>query len=242
MSDLAGSNCRVTVERVLRNDIAAGRYPAESRLPAEQALCQRYSASRFAVRAALRRLGEDKVVRPVLEQGLWAVVRQPDTPSSDVWTIDGVATLASGYQLDIDSVDLITIDAELEDWTGLRAGQQWLSVRAFCTTEAEKSSVSRMESYVNRSFAAIGPLLKRRTGSICSLIEDLYAVNIVEVREDITAILIPPDLRDRPTALSSGTPALKMHRTYLTSDGEIAQVTIDTHPASQFRHSMTIRR
>ena len=28
----------------------------------------------------------------------------------------------------------------------------------------------------------------------------------------------------------------------MTSDGEIAQVTINTHPASRFRHSMTLRR
>ena len=39
-----------------------------------------------------------------------------------------------------------------------------------------------------------------------------------------------------------GTPALEVRRTYVTSDGEIAQVTINTHPGSRFRHSMTLRR
>jgi GntR family transcriptional regulator len=33
-----------------------------------------------------------------------------------------------------------------------------------------------------------------------------------------------------------------VHRTYTTSDGEVAQVTINTHPAARFRHSMTMRR
>jgi GntR family transcriptional regulator len=33
-----------------------------------------------------------------------------------------------------------------------------------------------------------------------------------------------------------------VHRTYRTSDGELAQLTINTHPASRFRHTMTMRR
>jgi hypothetical protein len=33
-----------------------------------------------------------------------------------------------------------------------------------------------------------------------------------------------------------------MLRTYKTSDGEVAQVTLNTHPSSRYRHSMTMRR
>jgi hypothetical protein len=33
-----------------------------------------------------------------------------------------------------------------------------------------------------------------------------------------------------------------MQRTYTTSDGEVAQVTINTHPSSSFRYAMTMRR
>ena len=39
-----------------------------------------------------------------------------------------------------------------------------------------------------------------------------------------------------------GTAALEVRRTYVTSDGEIAQVTINTHPGNRYRHSMTLRR
>ena len=39
-----------------------------------------------------------------------------------------------------------------------------------------------------------------------------------------------------------GTAALEMQRTYKTSDGEVAQVTVNTHPSSRYRHSMTMRR
>jgi GntR family transcriptional regulator len=42
--------------------------------------------------------------------------------------------------------------------------------------------------------------------------------------------------------VDAGTAALEMQRTYKTSDGEVAQVTINTHPSSRYRHSMTMRR
>jgi len=51
------------------------------------------------------------------------------------------------------------------------------------------------------------------------------------------AVLIPAEL-----AVRAGTSALEVHRRYTTSDGDVAQVTINTHPAARFRHSMTLRR
>ena len=99
----------------------------------------------------------------------------------------------------------------------------------------------RTEYYINRAFAAVGRLLQRHTGPIFPLIEDLFGVSIVEVHQEIAAVLISPELADG-LEVEPGTPALQVQRTYKTSDGEIAQVTINTHPASRFRHSMTMRR
>jgi DNA-binding GntR family transcriptional regulator len=42
--------------------------------------------------------------------------------------------------------------------------------------------------------------------------------------------------------IETGSAALEMQRTYTTSDGEIAQVTLNTHPSARYRHSMTMRR
>jgi GntR family transcriptional regulator len=64
---------------------------------------------------------------------------------------------------------------------------------------------------------------------------------MVDVHQEITAVLISPALAGG-LHVESGTPALQVQRTYSTSDGQVAQVTINTHPASRFRHSMTMRR
>ena len=42
--------------------------------------------------------------------------------------------------------------------------------------------------------------------------------------------------------MKAGATALEVQRTYKLATGKIAQVAINTHPASRFRHSMTMRR
>jgi GntR family transcriptional regulator len=54
-------------------------------------------------------------------------------------------------------------------------------------------------------------------------------------------VLISPTLAEQ-LSVDVGSPGLEVHRTYATSDGEVAQLTINTHPASRFRHTMTMRR
>lgn len=47
----------------LRDDIAAGRYPVNSRIPSEQELCQTYGVSRVTVRKALVELTREGLLR-----------------------------------------------------------------------------------------------------------------------------------------------------------------------------------
>jgi len=81
----------------------------------------------------------------------------------------------------------------------------------------------------------------RHAGAIFPLIEDLFGLSIVEVRQEIASVLISSVLADQ-LSVEVGSPALEVHRTYIASDGVVAQVTINTHPAARFRHSMTMRR
>jgi GntR family transcriptional regulator len=53
--------------------------------------------------------------------------------------------------------------------------------------------------------------------------------------------LISPDLAGG-LKVEAGTTALEVQRTYKLAAGKVAQVAINTHPASRFRHSMTMRR
>lgn len=238
----SGDHRYIQVARTLRKEIVDGVYPVGSQLPTEHELCQRFSVSRYTVREALRRLREDNLVSSRPRAGTMVVPR----PSShayvqDVVSINDLLAFATGAQFAIESIAMVTIDDDLAQHTGLPVGDQWLAVRGFRRADGADAPVCRTEYYINRAFAAVGRMLQNHTGPIFPLIEDLFGLSIVEVRQEISAVQVGADLAGR-LKVEPGTPALEMQRTYTTSDGEIAQVTVNTHPGSRFRHSMTMRR
>lgn len=230
------------VARALRKEIVEGVYPVGSQLPTEHELCERFSVSRYTVREALRRLRDDNLVSSRPRAGTMVVPRvSANSYAQDNMSINDLLAFASGAELDIESTRMVTINAELATRTGLPEGGEWLAVLGFRQAVGAEYTHCWTEYYINRSFAAVGRMLQRHTGPIFPLIEDLFGVSVVEVYQEIGAVLVTPDLADR-LKIDPGVPAVEVHRTYKTSDGEIAQVTINTHPASRFRHSMTLRR
>jgi DNA-binding GntR family transcriptional regulator len=230
------------VARTLRKEIVEGVYPVGSQLPTEHDLCERFSVSRYTVREALRRLREDNLVSSRPRAGTMVVPRiSVSSYAQDNMTINDLLAFASGAGLDIESTRMVTLDAELAVRTGLTEGQDWLAVLGFRQAVGAEYTHCWTEYYINRAYAAVGRMLQRHTGPIFPLIEDLFGVSVVEVYQEIGAVLVTPEQADR-LKVPAGSPAVEVHRTYKTSDGEIAQVTINTHPASRFRHSMTLRR
>jgi GntR family transcriptional regulator len=243
MADATASDHRyLQVARALRKDIVDGVYPVGSQLPTEHELCKRFSVSRYTVREALRRLREDSLVASRPRAGTLVVPRpSSDSYVQDVMSINDLLAFAAGALFVIESTSMVTIDEELAARTGLGTGEGWLAVRGFRQSEGAEFPLCATEYYINRAFAAVGRLLPRHAGPIFPLIEDLFGVSIVEVRQEIAAVLVSPALADG-LKVEAGTPALEVQRTYKTSDGEVGQVTVNTHPASRFRHSMTMRR
>ena len=156
-------------------------------------------------------------------------------------SINDLVAFAIGTRFAIESIKMVLIDGKLASRTGLASGDEWLSVCGFRHKDGVESPLCWTEYYINRDFAAVGRLLQRHTGPIFPLIEDLFGQSIVEVHQEIAATLISPALAGG-LKVKAGTAALEYRRTYKMSNGEIAQVTINTHPASRFRHSMTMRR
>ena len=230
------------VVRALKDEIVSGVFPVGSQLPTEEELCMRFSVSRYTVREALRRLREDSLVSS--RQGAGTTVVPPRPSESfvhEVMSINDLVAFATGVRFAIDTIEMIEIDDKLSARTGIALGEQWLAVRGFRHTEGSEWPVCWTEVYINREFAAVGRLLQRHRGPIFHLIEDLFGQSIVEVHQEIAAALISPVLADGLKA-KAGAMALEVQRTYKLAAGKIAQVAINTHPASRFRHAMTMRR
>lgn len=230
------------VARALRKEIADGVYPVGSQLPTEHELCERFSVSRYTVREALRRLREDNLVISRPRAGTVVIPRTAtNCYAQDVVSIDDLVAFAAGSSFEIDSNAMVIVDDEIAARTGLPIGTDWLAVRGYRRSDGQSTPICWTEYYINRAFARVGRLLQRHSGPIFPLIEDVFGVSVVQVRQHIRAVVITPELADE-LAVDPGTAALQMQRSYTTSEGEVAQVTVNTHAGDGYRYSMTLHR
>jgi len=226
----------------LKEEILSGAYPVGSQLPSEDELSSRFSVSRYTVREALRRLREDNLVSSRQGAGTTVVpTRSSAGYVHDVNSINDLVALANAMHFEVDSIGMTAIDEKLAERTGLRAGEEWLAVRGYGYAERSEAPICWAEYYINREFAGVGRLLHRHSGPVFPLIEDLFGQRIVEVHQEIAATMIPQALAGT-LQVEPGSPALEVQRTFKLANGEIAQVTMSTYPASRYRHAMTMRR
>lgn len=227
---------------VLKDEILSGVHPVGAQLPTEVDLSLRFSVSRYTVREALRRLREDGLVSS--RQGAGTVVVPPRSSETDVHQVmsfNDLIALTAGVRFPIDSIRMVAVSGALAARIGVAPGGEWLEVRGFRYAEGAEAPVCLTEYYIHRDFAAVGRLLQRHTGPIFPLIEDLFGQSVLEVEQEISAAVVAPGLAPG-LKVEPGSVVLEVRRTYRMADDKIAQVTLNTHPASRFRHSMTMRR
>lgn len=230
------------IARALKEEILDGAYPVGSQLPTEEALRRRFAVSRFTIREALRQLREDGLV--VSRQGAGTVV-VPAAPADfhvlHSMSINDLLELTTSTHLEIGLMKMLQADAALAARTGVEPGESWLAVHGFRHEDGSDSPVCWTEYYIHREFAAVGRLLPRHHGPVFPLIEDLFALSITEVQQEIGSVLLSREQAARHQ-LAEGAPALEVRRVYRTADGKTVQVTINVYPATHFRLSMTMRR
>ena len=238
----AGDALYLRVARTLKQEIVSGTFPVGSQLPTEGELCVRFDVSRHTVREALRRLREDHVVASRQGAGTLVVSEQgQDAYAQDILSVNDLVSWAVGKRFGIESMEMSALPEELAVHTELRRAEPWLTVRGFGYEQGVDGRVCLAEYYIHPEFAAVGRLLPRHTGPIFPLIEDLFGVKVAEVHQTIGATSLGTELASA-LAVEAGSAALEVQRTYRLSNRQVAQVTVSTHPANRYRHSMTLRR
>jgi DNA-binding GntR family transcriptional regulator len=232
----------VNVARALKNDIIGGVFPLGTQLPSEDQLCQQFSVSRHTIREALRCLRADHLVSS--RQGSGTVVIPPrptDLLTLDALSINDLAAYSPGTRLKVLSSGMELVKGTRAETIGVADGSEWFVVRGLGEIDSEHAPVCWCEHFVNRNFAAIGRLLPRYSGPIFTLIEDRFALRIVEIGQEITAGLIPAEIAT-PLEIAEGSAAIHIRRVFKAASDEIAQITIHVHPASRFRYSIKLHR
>lgn len=226
----------------LKKEIVGGVFPVGTQLPTEEDLCRRFSVSRYTVRSALGRLRDDGLINS--RRGAGTTVIAPPSMSMrsfGAMSIEDLLHFASGSYINIQHIGMVQIDKLLAQRTGLKLGEDWLFVQALGFNVGSDIPLGHAEYYIHQDFAGVSRLLATHKVPIFPLIEDLFGVTMAEVNQDISATLPTVELAAK-LMIEPGTPALEVRHTYRLATGKIAQLTINTHPAGRYRHTVTMRR
>ncbi len=232
----------VIVANALRDEIIAGVYPIGAYLEPEDKLCVRFDVSRHTIREALRILREDGLVNS--RRGSGTKVIPPKSQDHDihqVMSINDLLMFADDTTFDIQVIELIKIDAGLSRQLDIPVAEEWLKVAGLRYRKNEASPLCWSMYFIPREFANIGRLLPRYKGPIFILVEDFSGLKVSVVQQQISASVIPKELVI-PLSTSANSAALIVRRNYQTDEGRILQITLNTHPADRFQHTMTMRR
>lgn len=228
------------VASTLRTAILRGVYPVGARMPTEEDLCRRFKVSRHTIREALRQLRTDGLItsRPG-ERPTIAPARLP-RPAEQMGEIgEDFFDYVIGTRLEIESMEMEPVSAELAAETGLPAGETWLRVKAY-RTGADDGRVTCWNDYaIDARYAMVGRLLARHVGPVIPLLEDLFDKRIVQITRSTSAVAMPAAQAER-FRVEPGSPALAILTRCAFADGATAMLDRSLHPSGTI--SYTIRR
>jgi len=229
----------------LRGDILRGVFPVGSQLLPEAALAERFAVSRHTVREALRQLRADGLVSS--RQGSGTTVMPP--PPSTLFNVHRVASVdeliayAVESRYDIVRSDVIASedvpgDAELE----LPPDCRWLRLQGIrFSGQGATAPICWTEVFVAAQYAGVERLLARQRGPIWRLIEDMYGERLVEIEQTLRVRSVPAAIAESLQVEPDST-VVEVRRTYKTSAGRIAEVSVNLYPGEKFRFNMKLRR
>ncbi len=237
----AGQPRYLVLAQALIEDIQSGRYPLESLLPTEHELCQQFNVSRHTVREAIRRLSELGFISR--QPGVGTRVKANQIASRYVQASEGISDLfqyVRDVRLEIRGSEDLIADESHADLLECRVGQAWLHVKGARFIPNERRPLSVTDVYIARPYRGVIEELDNPTLPIYALIEQKYGVMVVEVRQEISAVLIDGEAA---VTLGSepGSPGLLVVRKYFASNDELFEVAVSLHPGDRFSYSTTQR-
>lgn len=232
----------VAIAQALKEQILDGAYPPGTSLPPERALSERFAVSRQTVRAALRLLREERLVTS--RQGAGTVVATPrrsESFSLAANSIDDLVAYATHMYTEVRSTGLERVEGRLAARLGVVPGHEWLVIRGLARYRRRQTPVCWSQYYINGAFAEVDRRLPRESGPIFPLIEEMFGVSIAEMDQMISAGALSRTLAEELKA-EPGETSIEVRRTYRTSQGMLAQVSLHSHPAARFQQTIRMQR
>jgi GntR family transcriptional regulator len=228
----------------LAEGIASGRFAVGTLLPTEFELCDRYGASRYAVRKVLDELQELGLISRRKNVGTRVEASRPKPGfTQSIATVDELAQFGAEHVRTVRSVQEVVADLALAKELGCAGGTRWLRISSLRMDEGKRPRpICWTDVYVDTAYAEIGALVRESPATlISSLIEQRYGRAIARIRQEVQGLTLPKPLAAELRA-EAGSAALKVTRRYMDSKDEVFEISVSIHPADRFTFSMEMTR
>lgn len=228
------------VASTLRTAIHRDIYPVGTRLPTEDALCQRFKVSRHTIREALRRLRDEGLItsrpgsRPTVAP---PAPRAPEVIAGDMGRDFFDYTI--GTRLEIAAMETVRMPQPWAADIAPLAEGEWLYVTGYRINVDDGRPTCWNEYFIRAEFALVGRLLARHVGPVIPLLEDLFEQRITRITRSIGAVELSAGQAGR-FARPEGAAALRIVVGCEIASGATAMVNRSVHPQGEV--SYAIRR
>lgn len=225
--------------REIVREIRSGAYPVGALLPAESELSARFRVSRFTVREAIRKLTDAGLVSR--HHGVGTRV---EAAESQARYVQYIGSIEDFWQYVADTrlhvLKRTTTPTPLANVDLPEIGEDWPTIEGFRYRKTLSNRICWTRIFINPSYSAILEEIGPGTDPIYVMIEKRYREKIIEVQQQISAVILSPEIANHVKA-KPGTTGLQTLRRYVGSNNRILEVTISIHPSDRFRYDQKIR-
>ena len=216
-------------------DIKSGKYPVGSLLPPENELSSVYGVSRHTVREASRKLADSGLISRRAGIGtIVCAVQEPVRYVAGLGSLKELRDYTNTTRLELLSHVAVTADAKMAATLGCELNSDWIELSARRHVTGQSSAISFAKVYLRPEFSRIKDRLRGQHPSIYDMLERDYEQEIVTVRQEIEAVLMPLDAA-KLLGVKARSPALLMRRSYIGRDGRLLAVSSNLFAAERFR-------
>lgn len=226
--------------QVLRRRILSGKYPVGSTLPTEQELRREFDYSRHTVREALRKLTAEGYLQRRQGSGSLVLTTSPDrTYRQSMQSIEELFQYASNTRLGLDRIEIIPADDKVAADLGCAPGDLHVYVESRRFDPESERAICWTLIHISGEYIEVADKLRDSSDAIYRLIEETCDVRVAMVRQEFSALPMPPEVA-KALDVEPGRWSVRIVRRYIDPEGHVIMVTVNDHPAETFSYTLEL--
>ena len=217
----------IQIADTLRAEIGSARYPLGAKLPPETRLCERFAASRFTVREAIKKLASEKLVKTAQGTGTIVVSLLSEGGYAHTYTsLEDLTNYAQRTWLEIQSVDEGFDTYNTYPKLAFMSDVSLTKISSLRKTVDHKI-IALVESYIESSKTDYALETIKNGGPIYAGIEEKFGVAINSVQQETFALGASVSAAEM-LKVNVGEPVLGILRSYYFG-GKIGLASFNQH-------------